>query len=181
VDADTRRPMVELDGLERLRQFDDLDEVYAYGEPRHRPFLTPGPFDGQVPTAPRRPEVLGPDVGVWWSDLYAWADWLIATFRLSTRFPPCWSHHSALVEELMALWLCWQAAWLPGIDPVAPAGFLRELDCAISRIDRLWRTPCTPDLHRPQPPVAAPTQGAVPRVRSWWSNPDYLTDHEARP
>ena len=151
------------------------DDEFRYGElDDERPYTTPPMFDGDSPTAPRRPELLGDAVDSWWQDLTGWADWMNATFRVGHRFPPCWPQHPALVEELMALWLHWQAAWLPGVDATGPTGFLRELDAALSRVERLWRPPCTTDRHRPQPPITtATTTGTAPELRPWWTNPEY--------
>lgn len=148
------------------------DTEYLYGQPGERPFATPTSFDGHSPTAPRRPELLDDQTDSWWHDLACWADWMIVTFRVANRFPPCWAAHPALVEELMALWLHWQAVWLPGVDPTGPSEFLRELDWSLSRVERLWRTPCSTDQHRPQPVVVSTCVG-TPELHPWWSNTNY--------
>jgi hypothetical protein len=148
------------------------EDLHAYGLGRVRPWSSPPVFDGQMAYAPRRPEVLGDSVDAWWADLSSWASWTITTFRLTRVFPPCWPQHPALVEELMALWMHWQAVWLPATDATAPVGFLRELEWSIGRVERLWKTSCSPDAHTAPAPVPAGSAG-TPDLHDWWSNPNY--------
>ena len=155
------------------------DEIRAYGGLRARPWISPPVFDGQNAIAPRRPELLGDRVDDWWHDLSTWSTWTIGTFRLVRWFPPCWPQHPALVEELMALWLHWQAVWLPATDATAPISFLRELEWSLNRIDRLWKPPCTTDAHKPQPAIAyGPGADATPDLHRWWSNDTYNTEEQ---
>ena len=157
-------------GFDRFLGGLDDDDIHAYGQLHPPAFLTPASWDGEMAVAPRRPELLGDAVAAWWKDLECWTEWLLITFRLSTRIPPCWPQHPALVEELMALWMVWQAGWLPGVDPGAPVAFLRELDWALSRIERLWRPACTATEHKPTPPQRTGAEG-TPDLHPWWSNP----------
>ena len=153
---------------------DEFERDFAtYGAPLERPWLTSWVFDGQAALAPRRPELLGDQTDALWADLRSWVVWASATFRLVRWFPPCWPQHPALVEELLALWSCWQALWLPSIDPGAPIGFLRELDWSIGRVERLWKVPCDVDGHKPQPDPILGADG-TPQLHHWWSNPNYL-------
>ena len=158
--------------LAALAEFErDFDATY--GAPPAPPWHTPLYFDGQAALAPRRPDLLGDQTAALWTDLTAWVVWATLTFRLTRWFPPCWPQHPALVEELLALWGTWQAAWIPAIDPTAPTGFLRELDAALGRVERLWKPPCTGDSHKDQPEPLLGADG-TPTLHHWWSNPNYL-------
>ena len=159
----------ELDAFER--------EFHDYGTPPAALWLSPWVFDGHPPLAPRRPELVGDQTDALWTDLATWARWAITTFRLTGWFPPCWPQHPALVEELLALWWHWQTVWLPGTDGTAPVSFLRELEWALGRCERLWKPPCTTDRHKPQPDPTADAHG-TPSWRQWWSNPGYPDDKE---
>ena len=168
VDDDPLEELVRL--LGDRRRSDGADS----GPPDGRvPFRSAITVPGLAPVAPQRPECLGADdLDDWWDDVRSWVGWLVPTFRLAARFPPCWPQHPALVEELAALWLVWQRAWLPGNEPAGPADFLRELDLSLSRVDRWWRVPCTTDSHHPQPPVPGGAVGQ-PTWRAWWSDPEF--------
>lgn len=149
------------------------DDVRVYGQPRgERPFRSSMRFDGDMVLAPRRPELLGDAVDTWWLDVMTWGDWMVATFHVERSLPECWPRHAALVEEMLALWLNWQSVWLPCTDAAAPIGFLRELDWAIGRIERLWKTPCTAGNHKNIVPITIPSTGE-PELHPWWSNPNY--------
>lgn len=148
-------------------------EMRDYGAPNPYPWRSPMMWDGDMPICPRRPEVLDDAArAVWFADLEAWATWAIGRFRIAKHFPPCWPQHGGLVEELLALWLVWQAAWLPATDALAPIGFLRELDWSIGRVERLWRLSCTPSEHKTQVEVAAGAVGPY-EIHPWWNNPSY--------
>ena len=154
---------------------DDLaafEHDFEYGTMIHGPWLTPAMFDGGAPLAPRRPELVGDQADALWEDLATWVVWAQVTFRISRWFPPCWPRHPALVEELLALWGLWQAVWLPATDPAAPVGFLRELECSIGRVERLWKPPCTVDGHTDQTEPHVGADG-TPGLHHWWSNPSY--------
>ena len=152
---------------------DDDVGVHEYGQPRPKAWLTFPPFDGEMPVAPRRPELLDPTATAnWWHDLTTWTVWAIRTFRLGRTFPPCWPQHPALVEELTALWLFWQGVWLPALDPGQPINFLQHLDWSLCRVERWWKVPCTTDGHKQQEPVIVGAQG-LPDLHRWWGNPDY--------
>jgi hypothetical protein len=155
---------------------DDLrafEHDFTYGALMHQPWLSPVAFDGHAALAPRRLEVLGDQTDAFWEDLVTWVVWAQHTFRLTRWFPPCWPKHPALVEELVALWGLWQAVWLPSTDASAPIGFLRDLDYSISRVERLWKPPCTVDAHKEQPETDLGADG-TPGLHHWWSNPNYM-------
>jgi hypothetical protein len=167
---------------ERMDDFDlhpDLSELEEdfrrYGVRDQRPWASPVVFDGQMAYTPRRPELLGDGVDAWWADLTSWVEWAVPTFRLARLIPPCWPQHPALVEELMALWLFWQAVWLPATDATAPIGFLRELEFAHARIERLYKPSCNPGEHTSPAPVVLRTTG-TPDLHRWWSNPNYTEE-----
>ena len=165
----------DLDGPDPWAGLDD-DDVTEFGQPRPGPRRTRPEWDGDLTIAARRPELLNLDDQVaWWNDLKTWTFWMVRTFRQERRIPPCWPQHPAIVEELMALWLFWQACWLPGDDPSRPAGWLQQLDLSLSRIDRLWKLPCTPQEHQEPTPAAAGADG-TPGLHRWWSNDTYLQE-----
>jgi hypothetical protein len=145
-------------------------EQLAFGEV-HYPWCTPYPYDGPQAPAPRRPEILGDAEDGWWADVTTWTEWAIATFRLSRWFPPCWLRHPALVEEAQALWLLWCQAWLPGVEPSAPVGFLHNLSLALNRIETLWQISCRDSHSEPIP--ERPSVRVRPLTQEWWSAKDY--------
>jgi hypothetical protein len=161
-------------------QFDQFDfdpapphhaERLAFGD-TGLPWRSAPGYDGVIAPAPRRAELLGDAETAWWDDVAAWADWAIRTFRLTRWFPPCWRRHSALVEEMQALWLLWCVAWLPGVDPGAPVGFLHNLDLALGRIEHRWQIPCSADDHT-EPTPTKPSKPVRPITDQWWSNPAF--------
>src|SRR3954452_24238150 len=87
-----------------------------------------------------------------WSQLTAWVAWVRHRYPLAKRIPPCWTHHTEVVEELTALWLAWQQAyedrhaslaapaewhdrWLPGVLYRLEHGPF-ALDCASTHQER---------------------------------------------
>jgi hypothetical protein len=162
----------EADGL---GLFDDGD-WFEYGATTMEPWSTPVPFDGCPPVLPRRPELLdGAAAALLWRDLRSWALWLTKTFPAADRlFPPCWPQHPALTEELLALWWHWQSAWMQATDPAAPAGFLRELDWSMQRVERWAKAPCDNDRHTPQQRTTFPPSAEDPDLHHWWSNPQFI-------
>jgi hypothetical protein len=87
--------------------------------------------------APAGPEEAGEQrdrVEAAFSALSRWADWVVATFRLTTEVPACWPEHAALVEELAALFVSWIGAWLDNASPDAPAAFHERLHRAKTRL-----------------------------------------------
>ncbi|TDO30213.1 hypothetical protein EV643_13912 [Kribbella sp. VKM Ac-2527] len=82
-----------------------------------------------------------------------WVDWLHTRYRLDHKvFPPCWSEHGSLVEELSALRTLWEACYLDDASPSDPITFHRDLEPAMRRL-REWtsRLGCTRTAHRPEP------------------------------
>lgn len=51
-----------------------------------------------------------------WYQLTEWVGWLRSRYPLAKKIPPCWGEHPEIVEELTALWLAWQGAY---VDPNA--------------------------------------------------------------
>ena len=47
-----------------------------------------------------------------WKELTDWVDWIRYRYPLARRIPACWTEHPEVVEELTALWLAWQAAYV---------------------------------------------------------------------
>jgi hypothetical protein len=76
-----------------------------------------------------------------------WVGWLVDRYDLSQVIPPCWPNHGAMVEELSALRLAWQAAYeSAGADPGQPLQWHVGLDLLLRRFERRWATErCRPD------------------------------------
>ncbi len=159
---------------------DDDEAMLEYGPEPPPMWFSSTHFDGQAYLTARRPEIAGDSCGALFADLTAWVDWLVHTFRLQGRIPPCWIRHPALVEELLALFFLWQHSWIPAQNASLPIGFLRELDWSLGRIERYWKVPCDQTEHKAQAPVTFTTSG-VPTMRAWWSNPDYDDSDDAVP
>jgi hypothetical protein len=88
-----------------------------------------------------------------YQDLVDWGHWLIARWQLQDRFSPCWPAHHDLRAEVLALRRDWV---LVEQGKVALSLWLHNLDLTLSRIERLWRPPCTRSEHWPdeQPPLS---------------------------
>lgn len=84
-----------------------------------------------------------------WEELRDWVGWIRHRYPLARKIPECWDEHPELVEELTALWLAWQAAyverdacltaaadwhdrWLPGLLHRMQHGIF-ALDCLQGR------------------------------------------------
>lgn len=72
-----------------------------------------------------------------WAQLTEWIDWLRSRYPLAKKIPPCWPEHPEVIEELTALWLAWEHAYVdPNASLTAPAewhdhwlpGLLHRLD-----------------------------------------------------
>lgn len=65
-----------------------------------------------------------------------WVDWLIRRYDIpGRRLPRCWWRHGSLIEELLALHVGWEQAYLdPAADPVYPTRWHEALDRAWPRI-----------------------------------------------
>ena len=50
-----------------------------------------------------------------------WVDWIRHRYPLARRIPQCWTEHPEVVEELTALWLAWQAAYVEVDAPLTAA------------------------------------------------------------
>ena len=103
------------------------------------------------PSVPRLTD--RPTLAPWWNlkelnekdrdvllDLLArWVGWLVDRYDLSQVIPTCWRNHGALVEELSALRLAWQAAYETAeADPGQPLQWHVGLDLALRRFERRW-------------------------------------------
>lgn len=153
---------------------DDVEGLVPlhYGQPNAEPYLSDVMADGPHVLRPRRHELLNDrDRHLWFADMSAWADWAIHTFRLRKWLPACWMRHPQLVEEVYALWMAWMATHLPGDNSMGPATWLRELDAALGRMDRLWQVPCK-DTHRDPVPIG-PSDPVTPPAMAWWGHPDF--------
>ena len=56
-----------------------------------------------------------------WKELGDWVDWIRRRYPLFRRIPDCWADHPEIVEELTALWLAWQAAYVERDAPLTAA------------------------------------------------------------
>lgn len=76
-----------------------------------------------------------------------WVAWLVDRYDLARVIPPCWHNHGAMVEELLALRLAWQAAYEnTNADPGQPLQWHVGLDLMLRRFERRWGVDgCRPD------------------------------------
>lgn len=99
------------------------------------------------------------NVDALWLELTAWVDWLRTRYGLDELLPPCWSSHSAMVEELTALYAGWLAAYVDidarGFDPLA---WHEALSRTLARVREWNRQGCRPDAHREDPAVLRPVE-----------------------
>jgi len=56
-----------------------------------------------------------------WVELGDWVGWIRHRYPLARRIPECWADHPEVVEELTALWLAWQAAYVERDAPLTGA------------------------------------------------------------
>ncbi|MBO0727924.1 MAG: DUF4913 domain-containing protein [Acidimicrobiaceae bacterium] len=56
-----------------------------------------------------------------WHELIGWVRWIRQRYPLARRIPDCWAEHPEIVEELTALWLAWQAAYVEADAPLTAA------------------------------------------------------------
>lgn len=56
-----------------------------------------------------------------WKELTDWVGWIRHRYPLARRIPGCWAEHPEVVEELTALWLAWQAAYVEAEAPLTAA------------------------------------------------------------
>ena len=148
------------------------EETYYYGAPEPSPWYSSWEHDGRETLVPRRPEITGDSVDALMSDLTSWVEWLVVTYRIQARIPPCWIRHGALREELLALFFLWQDCWLPAKDPHLPVAFLREFDYSLSRIERYWKVPCDASTHKQPTDIAFVSNGAASWT-TWWANDEF--------
>ena len=148
-------------------------EPLEYGQrERKEMFFSAWEHDGREILMPRRPELTGDTCDALMADLTSWVDWLVSTFRIQAKIPPCWIRHGGLREELLALFFFWQHTWLPARDPALPVSFMREFDWSLGRIDRYWKVACDNAGHKDPAPVKYSSSG-IPEWSAWWSNPEF--------
>ena len=64
----------------------------------------------------------GPETGERLQNALAdWVAWIRHRYPLTRRIPDCWPEHPEVVEELTALWLAWQAAYVEADAPLTAA------------------------------------------------------------
>jgi hypothetical protein len=61
------------------------------------------------------------DAAATWTALARWVGWLRSRYPLARQVPRCWWRHPELVEELTALWLAWQEAYVAKGAPLTAA------------------------------------------------------------
>jgi hypothetical protein len=125
--------------------------------------MTATPEDDELPTLdpPTRTERWLVDAVCWkvldretaaeqWPAMDEWVRWLSTRYVLSPRtIPPCWYHHSGMVEELSALRTGWLAAFAPDATGGAPLDWHDAFAATRSRLDEtVNRSGCTKDDHR---------------------------------
>jgi hypothetical protein len=76
-----------------------------------------------------------------------WVGWLVDRYDVGQVIPPCWPNHGAMIEELSALRLAWQAAYENArADPGQPLQWHVGLDLLLRRFERRWAVErCRPD------------------------------------
>ena len=100
-----------------------------------------------------------------WQELGDWVDWIRHRYPLARRIPDCWAEHPELVEELTALWLAWQAAYVERDAPLTAAAEWHDRWLP-GVLHRLEHGPFALDCgssHRPRPSTLyAPPTDRVP-------------------
>jgi hypothetical protein len=106
---------------------------------------------GPPPLAWCWPTLGAPAATKLWLELAGWVGWLRGRYPVAERVPGCWWRHPEVVEELTALWLAWQRAYIdPTTELTGPIDFhSRHLPDALGRI-REWGVHCDAE-HRPRP------------------------------
>jgi len=122
------------------------------------------PLAHQPPRVQELPLTTGPPPSGWcwatmpaqsadrvWRELAGWVGWLRGRYPVAERVPSCWWRHPELVEELTALWLAWQHAFVdPSADLTAPIEFhARHLPGVLERVPA-WGVYCA-GQHRDRP------------------------------
>lgn len=83
-----------------------------------------------------------------WRQLTDWISWLRHRYPLAKKIPPCWPEHPEIVEELTALWLAWQSAYVDPNGSLTGAaewhdrwlpGFLHRIDHGPFAVDCMGR------------------------------------------
>ena len=84
-----------------------------------------------------------------WADLAGWVVWLVARYDLGDEIPVCWWEHTAILEELTALWAAWLLAYQHE-DSTAerPLAWHKDLGEARTRIKAWDRLGCARGTHR---------------------------------
>jgi hypothetical protein len=94
-----------------------------------------------------------------------WVAWIRHRYPLARRIPDCWTEHSEVVEELTALWLAWQAAYVEADAPLIAAaewhdrwlpGVLFRLEHGAMALD------CRQQHHERPPAMYADSQRLTP-------------------
>lgn len=75
--------------------------------------------------------------------LRTFVHWLVRRYDLKrTTVPPCWFRHGALVEELTALMVAWEASFEEGVSGLGPLGWHERLAMGRTRIETHYRGEC---------------------------------------
>jgi hypothetical protein len=84
-----------------------------------------------------------------WNELTAFVDWLLARYQLTDTLPLCWYRHGAMVEELHALHLAWNGAYLAAAArAIEPVQWHELLHRALTRLREWDRYGCAAGTHR---------------------------------
>jgi hypothetical protein len=101
-----------------------------------------------------------------WKELASWVGWIRARYPLARKIPPCWAEHPEIVEELTALWLAWQYAYVERGAPLTAAadwhdrwlpGVLYRLEHGVHALD------CTSE-HKPRPATAYASESEIKKA-----------------
>lgn len=95
------------------------------------------PGRASTPTGLRWADLTQEQAAATWTGLIDWTGWLVRRFQLYEELGSCWPDHPALVEELGALWLAWQASYDDQAPLEAPLRWMEALARARARW-RIW-------------------------------------------
>lgn len=90
-----------------------------------------------------------------------WVTWLRRHYELHDAVVECWWRHWAVVEELHALWLSWEATFVDEADgPHGPVIWHERFERTLNRLKQRWNTGRCAGGHQepPQRPVSDPTE-----------------------
>ena len=94
--------------------------------------------------------------------------WIRHRYPLARRIPECWADHPEIVEELTALWLAWQGAYVERDAPLTAAAEWHDrwLPGVLHRLEHGQFALDCGMCHRPRPEALYATARALPATSS---------------